>query len=372
MKTLRKKMYLMGLIAVSILSVNFAEQGKQPKRKLQFITSDEHEILDASWEQNIGISKPTHIAVLKFTSDTAFPYSQLRIIESNKTLRSKPTRTLVRTPALRRRLSHYILKEDSTFPQPLEFVCLTQTQTAITERGGPLSYIPHQMPLFLYANSEKEARKLTEAFIEICDMEASDKLQAHKKKMAETRNAIAEAEKKIPKLEAESKQLEKQLEEKVKEYAKANYGKEDEDSIYLLTEKHMEELANSLRSVNFELIGLDAKINSINKYKKSEIIIDDETLIKLNQILIATDIERAGALARKEAYEAALKLAKELYDLFKRRDKVNTDNVFWQRRLSTVKSDLRRLEQISEDPPWYMRPVEVYENIVVIKPIRQD
>ena len=92
-----------------------------------------------------------------------------------------------------------------------------------------------------------------------------------------------EAEK--PLLEIELEKLRETTKVKIEEYAKANYSTQDETSIYKLTEKHTQELADLLRNVNFDLAGLDAKINSINTYKKSEVIIDDETIIKLNQIL---------------------------------------------------------------------------------------
>ncbi len=137
-------------------------------------------------------------------------------------------------------------------------------------------------------------------------------------------------------------------------------------------EKHIQELADLLRNVNFKLAGLDAKIDSINKYKKNELVIDNETLIKLNQILISSDIERAGAIAKKQAYETALKQANDLHNLIDRRRRVSGNLANSPRLLSSARGKLVSLERSLENPSQEMRPAEIVDNIVTIKAVKQD
>ena len=351
MDNLRNKQVLAAMILFSVCMVTYAEQGEKTESELQFITSSEQVELgssDEEWPEHI-VSKPKYIVAIKFAKPIVFP-SRLR-------------NTMAAGLFAGGTLNSSVLIDDSISEKQLRFLFLTQS---------PINPRDTFTELDFWANSEQEARELTNDFIELCDKEVFENLEAHKKELEENRDIIAEAEKNLPESETELKDLEILLGEKVKEYAKNNYSTEDEDSVYSLAKKHVEELANFLRTVDFELAGLDAKIESINKYKKSDMIIDDETLIKLNQILMTTDIERAGALARKEAYKSAFDLAKELYNLFERRSVLYRLIDRRRNNLAKAKRELPGLERKSENLPVEMQPVEIEDNKVVIYPVRQD
>jgi hypothetical protein len=88
-------------------------------------------------------------------------------------------------------------------------------------------------------------------------------------------------------------------------------------------------------------------------------------------MLMADEIERAGVLARRNAYEAAFKLAKDLYDTISSRDEISSQKMNCESRLANAREDALRMEEFLADPPAEMHPVEVHENKVTIHPIRE-
>ncbi len=359
MKTSTKTIILFASIIFIFCLTTYAEQAEQPKQQLQFVTANETETINIPWDKYPGISKPAYIVIINFKNARPFPLSQLKLSLSYTgiTLRSNPVPQV---------LVKYVPRDESKYDKSLEFIELILEPTF---RGG---YPQSSHNYAFFANSEQEAKKIIEAFINICNDDASLRLDTVKTDLAETQKTIAQLEKSISANQTELEPLNKTIEEKIKAYAKANYTSENEYSIYSLTEKHIHELANLLRNINFDLAGLDAKIDSINKYKKSDLVIDNETLIKLNQILISTDIERAGALAKKQAYETALKQANDLYDLISRKRIITTDLTDLNKQLSSERRKIPGMEQILENLPPNLRPVEVEDNTVIIRSVEQD
>ena len=357
METLTKKNIWLILIILFCLTVH-AEQAEQSKQELQFVISNDQEVLNILWDKYPEISKPSYIAVIRFKNAIRFPESQnittseyfgIAGIDPDGLRTYTPTDVLIRC----------VLRDNRELTQPLEF-------TIKANHKNPRSRTFEEYIIF--ANSEQQARELTETFIKLCNDSASENLEKLKKDIEKMTKVMTQLEAEKPLLEIELEKLRETTKVKIEEYAKANYSTQDETSIYKLTEKHTQELADLLRNVNFDLAGLDAKINSINTYKKSEVIIDDETIIKLNQILISTDIERAGAIARKQAYETAFNQANELYNLLSRKYKVVNILKELPVQISAIKSNINKLERDLEN----LIPVEVEDNKVIIRPVKQD
>jgi len=136
--------------------------------------------------------------------------------------------------------------------------------------------------------------------------------------------------------------------------------------------KSMEDLTHHLRLVDFELIGLRAKIDSISRFKANEKITDQDTLAKLDQMLIVSEVERAGVLARRNAYISAFKQAKELYALIRSTDVATSKKKIWEEKLVNTQDAVRGTEEWLANPPDSTRPVEIHENKVTIYPVQAD
>ena len=223
----------------------------------------------------------------------------------------------------------------------------------------------------VFGVTEEDVRKMVEAVLEWLDKQAHEVIETNKKTLDTNRQVIAEAEKILPKLEKECKHLEAQADKKTKEYAKTNY---EIDSIGRKeipehARKKMEELARYLRLADFELIGLQARIDSIERFKAVGNISDQGTLIKLDQMLIADEIERAGVLARRRAYEGAFKQTKDLYDIIMSSNDAAAQKLGWEMKLADAQRAVPELEEWLLNPPNSTRPVEVHENKVIIHPV---
>ena len=124
--------------------------------------------------------------------------------------------------------------------------------------------------------------------------------------------------------------------------------------------------ADSCPVTTFELIGLHARINSIESFKASGRISDPGTLIKLDQILITDQIEEAGVLARINAYAREFKQAKNLYDTIDSYYSIDVQKRGWEERSVKAQKEKSVREKILANPPAYTQPVEVHENKVMI------
>jgi len=222
----------------------------------------------------------------------------------------------------------------------------------------------------ILAVSEQDAKKTAAAAIELLDHRAKLRREGNRKELARIRKFIAEAEKALPELEAQVEQLETSTDEEIAEYVKANYGIESD--IREHAKKSMNDLSYNLKIVDFDLIGLEAKIDSIQQYKTARKGGDQQTLIKLEQMHIAADVERAGAQAKRAAYEAAFKQANELYALMKSKDAAVAKKHELEKKLSTFLGTLPRAEELVADPPRLTYPVDVHENKVTIYPVQAD
>ncbi|MHC4537712.1 MAG: hypothetical protein ACYS6K_27585 [Planctomycetota bacterium] len=220
----------------------------------------------------------------------------------------------------------------------------------------------------VFGVSKEDVQKMAEAVIEGLDNQAQRRLERKRKELEDNKK------KTLPKLEIECKQVEAKAQEKTKEYLKANYeiNKTKRPEIFEHAIKNMEELARYMKLANFELIGLQARIDSIERFKASGNISDPSTLIKLDQMLIADEIERAGIMARRKAYEEAFRQTKELYDIFMNCNDAAARKLSWERKLASAKAHKYSAERLLANPPAEMQPVKIYENKVVIMQVKQN
>ncbi len=215
--------------------------------------------------------------------------------------------------------------------------------------------------VWLYAVSEPDARKMVEALLADLDCDAATRLERLREAVSQERKEKAELEEQIPKREG-------QLRELVSETEKL--GK-------VLHYRDLEEASRSIRDYNqilrgleVDIAGLDAKIQVITK-KVHEAKTKDQ-LTALISLLIAQDIEMAGALARKHAAESGRSRAEQFYDVKKRRQRTATELDEQKARLDSIRRRGPEMEKRLADPPAMMKPVIVLDNEVVIEPVRLD
>lgn len=353
MKTLTKNLIIFVLSLLSFCQYINAQHIEPPKRNLEFLISEEYEVLDTSIKENLIDILPTYVAILKI------PLSRPNF---SSTMNNDIIDT-IQVPARPFPIALYrcIYKEDNS-SKKLEFMFFCNP-----------AFRPSQgMIFYILANSEQQARQFAEIFIKGYDNGTYSSLKELKDELESYREIMREGETTISKMEAEQKELEEQKNKLYKEYAKTNYLSEGTIPEVNDIIKVKEEMAHYLREVDFELVGLDAKVESINKYKLSGTIIDDETLIKLNQILMATDIDRAGVLARKQAFETSFKQANQLYNLISSSKKALYDLIEYKHKFTNAPQSVSHLEMNLKNPRDQYRYVEIEDNKVVIKPVKRD
>ncbi len=352
MITLRKNQLLMLLTAICVFSNAFGQQTERPKRQLSFeLTSGTDEMtypgtkylgyFHITNDRNLG---PWGSWITTTSKWKEMSEEQRQFIEGQ--INEQYNRTLGRSS-----IGHPFSRNSGHMKTPIR----TRTYS-------------------VFGVSKEDVRKMAEAVIEGLDNEAQRRLERKQKEFEDYKKTITEAENIIPKLEKEYKQLDKQAEEKTKVYIKTNYKVDgtNRNEILQHTKKNMEELASYMKLANFELIGLQARINSIEKFKTRGNISDPGTLIKLDQMLIADEIERAGTMARRKAYEEAFKQTKELYDVISSYYSIEGQKQGWKKRLASAQAHKNSAERLLANPPAEMQPVEVYENRVVIWQVKQD
>lgn len=353
MKTLTKNLILFLLISLSFSLFIYAEQTEKSKRPIKYVTSEEQEILAPIFSQYMEENIPTYILSIEFTKQMRFPSNM-----EYKPLRGKDGQVKDGQNAI---LCYGIISDHNIKPMKLinlMFLYHDPVQTKKTK-------------LSFFANSQQQAKEIAETYIQSLDNETDNRLNDLKHELEQYQEIMKNGDVVIPRMEVEYQDLIKEKNVLYKEYAQINYLNEDmvvPDINEIIKVK--DELAYSLREADFELVGLDAKIDSINKYKLSGTIIDNETLIKLNQILITTDIDRAGIFARKQAFETSLKKTKHLYDVILNSQKANRELKYYNDSFNRAPQRISELKLRLENPSEEYQYADIENNTVIIKPVK--
>ena len=337
------------IATIGIFSMSHAEQSTLTKRELQFEISTR------------AIPRSRHPSEAKYVGDFHITLDRRlgpRIFGVSETSQWKQMSEAQRQ-FITRLQSKYRVTDIKQWRVGLAF----STKSSYTHTPkGMLTYRVHGV-------SEEDTRKMAEAVIEWLDNQALEKLKEVQKKLEDSKNVITKAQEEIAKLEVECQRLQKQADEKEKEYKEVNY---IDWEIFQHAENSIEELAHNLRTTDFELAGLQARINLIGKYKAGGNVGDKTTFLKLNQMLITDEIERAGVLARRSAYESALKLAKGYRDAVRAVRSAYSRKAEWVRKLKNAEEEGPKYEDILANPSPEMRPAQVHDNKVIIYPVRQN
>lgn len=357
MITLRKIQLLVVLTAVCVFSTTYGQQSDKPKRQLKF------EVASGSIKIAEGFSEVTHLGFFHINKDRSI---RQRWTDEWITLTSQWKQMSQKQQQFINKLQNDYQYRSSANKKNIGRPFSTKSRFISTPEGT----VTYQV----LGVSGEDVRKMAEAVIERLDNQAYSVLEENQKCLESNKNIIEEAEMILLKLETELKKLETQVDKKTKEYAKTNFEIDTTKRKEVLehTKKNLEELARYMKLAKFELIGLHARINSIERFKASGKISDQGTLIKLDQMLITDQIEEAGVLARINAYNDSFKNTKELYDVIMRYNNAAAQKMDWEIKLTEAKNAKNDIEKFLVNPPKSTQPVQVHENKVFIWQVKQD
>ncbi|MHC4435780.1 MAG: hypothetical protein ACYS3S_00365 [Planctomycetota bacterium] len=242
---------------------------------------------------------------------------------------------------------------------------LSQTQVHLLSTGsGCISRlgrfgdtVPNHYHFRLYAVSENDARKLTEAFIEILTDQARIKAQPTKGRILDLKDKISQIEARIPEANAKVQTALSEFTE-LKKTVHYRSGQE--------AKKTISELNRILVTNDIDIAGIRAKITAIQEYKSKKRISEESHLAALDQMLSEQNIELAASLAKKKAATTARQAAERFCHL--EENSKTPDHLATQLRL--YKSDLQNLrDRLNRSD---MIPPKVFRNEVTIYPVLTD
>lgn len=352
MITLRKSQLLMVLAAACVFSTAYGQQSEKTKRQLWF-------------------------EVASGRIDIAEEFPEITYVANFHVINDRDLGTWGGSAIQTTSKWNQMSQEQQQFISKLENDYKYKSIRSKRRTGYPFSKgnTPEGTKTYsVYAVTKEDVRKMAEAVIEWHDNNARLSLEYKKKSLKKNQEIVTEAQKMVSKLVTEYKQLEAKAQEKTKEYIRTNYELNRARTSVILehARKNIEDLARYMKLANFELIGLKARMDSIDKFKTSGNISDPGTIIKLDQMLIADEIERAGVLARRKAYEDEFKPTKELHDVIISLNEVLSQKQDWNSKLRKAQSRKDMAERELANPRKSMQPLEVYENKVVIWQVKQD
>ena len=316
MKISKKTRLLLVLLAASSLAFGAAEEPNSEKGQLKFTISDKPARWDSSWEQAMQIGKPTHVAVFQLENVLHWnPWFRTIVKARAKAKRLWPLqRVTFSEEGKKRKLTE----------QPGEFLL----RRAETDRPS--------MNFWLYATSEQEARQMAELFIGYAKSLADIKVRQAEARLEDYRKKITDIENEIPKLEEKKKPLKAEL-AKIKE---KTYYRNRHDA-----ERSILEWNNLLSAAEVDIIGIQAKIDMINKLEKkyrTEERPFGGLIESLRKMQMAEEIELAGVLARKNAALAYRDKALKFLDLDEKLDSLSAQLFVKQGNLSDYQKSITK------------------------------
>jgi len=272
-----------------VLTCNFALWSAEepsdpiPPRQIKIELADE----EVSWvgkgqQPGRGTVRPTHVAVLFF--------------------RTEPRPTL----------------EPKSFLETLAAAAMTAKQRKFIEGSDAVTYmgsdreVRNHERIFLYAVSEEDARRMSEASIEILDESSKRRRLQYVNKLREDREEMAKAKGLLPGKEALLPRVKADY-DKSKESAHA-FSADAEAAAH--AKQTMLEMSKMLDTLDVELAGIREKLKVIQEYWSQEGEWTKEAFAKLQELQIMQTIELKGAEARRKAAVAIRRREKDFLDLY--------------------------------------------------------
>jgi len=238
---------------------------------------------------------------------------------------------------------------------------------AITWWG--IEEIKNHDTVFLYAVSQEDAKKTVQAYLEIPMNEINARIQEYGKYIKDKKKEIVEIRKILP----EKQKQADEMEPKYTEIKNTRYFSISDDEAYEKAKETMLEMDKMLDILEIELAGIKEKIQSIEKFRSIKSLgghdFSDETLNKLEQLLVEQLIELKSAEAREQAAIKIRDRDKAFVDLFIqwKNLKGEVDNL--KAKLQSAEKQVLEGEEILTNPHPAWLPPKIYQNKVMIYPV---
>lgn len=221
---------------------------------------------------------------------------------------------------------------------------------------------------FLYAVSEDDARKMIDAFIEIRAEEPKQKRLQYVNKLREYQEEMAKAKGLLPGKEALLPTVKAEY-DKSKEYAHA-FSADTEAAEH--AKQTMLEMSKLLDTLDVELAGIREKLKVINDYRSKLGEMSEATLAKLQEMEIEQMVELKGTEARRKAAVAIRQREKNFFDLYNQWLSLDSEVKSLRSTIRSTERKIAEIEETLDNPRPDMLPPKIYQDKVVIYPVRTD
>jgi len=341
-----KRQFLMVLISVCIftplLGAKPSENETQLKFEIENKTSKKWITDRAGRKPGMGPIKPTHVAILHIRRPHKdMPISHQGILEI---LHSSAGQTLSQ--------------------QQRKFLSISD---AITWWG--IVGIQNHDTVLLYAVSEEDAKKTVQAYLEVPTNESSERMQEYEKYLKDRKERIIEIKKVLP----EKQKQADEMEPKYMKIKNTRFFLLSDDEAYEKAKETMLEMDKMLDILEIELAGIKEKIQSIEKFRSMKSLgghdFSDETLNKLEQMLVEQLIELKSAEAREQAAMKIRGRDKAFVDLFIQWKNLSGEVYNLKANLESSEKRVQEMEEKLTNPTPDLLPPEIYQNKVTIYPV---
>jgi len=339
----------MALISVCTCGLVLGAEPNEAKIELKYeISDDEQEWLMTDKRGNIekdrvvaGLIKPSHVAELFISS--YLPSAEILLETSAGKNMSEQQRRFLTTTA--------------------------GTISMIGPYGKSIRGYRH---FRLYAISEDDAKKMAQSMLEY---RANDLIADYERCLAqrkELEEKITDIKKELPEKQKQAKAAEsKCMEIKDSRY----FSLPDSDAIKKAKET-MLQMDKMLDVLEIEFAGIQEKLKSIEKFRSTKSLgghrFSDETLDKLDQMIVEQMIERRSVEARKKAALKIQSREKGFLDLFSQKSSLEARVRTSRKSLNDSERRLYEIERVLSDMgPDKLLP-KVFQNKVTIYPVRVE
>ncbi len=337
MKLLKRMLLLALLLVVCSVSIAAEDPCEPTKPQLQFKISDEAQNLETGLEEDLMIPRPTHVAYLGLKNVSKIqlvnPWTNIKKVARGEWLEG------------RRSFWHVRFKGEGVSGKPSEFMLLLKWH----ERPRP-----GWSEFWLFASSEQEARKLTEAFIWHIERLADVEVRIEETELEVYREDVVRLEKEKQKIEQELPGAKSEF----KELKKTTYYRNQDDA-----EKSILEWNTLLNTVEVDIVGIKARLMKIKELK------ENGYGSRLRIMRAAAEVDLAGALARQIAAQSHREKALRFIYLT---GKLQGEGalIIYNEELPRLRKVIKEFEDKLPKMRAAIKPVEVVGNEVTIYPVR--
>lgn len=209
----------------------------------------------------------------------------------------------------------------------------------------------------LYGNNKEEIKSTAQILINVLNDIAYENIKKVRSELEDYQNKEAELEKEISRLTNDKDRIISEI-ESVRN-----------DTPYR-SEEIIREIEKILQLTDIEIIGIQAKLDMIKQQNEKLHKLDNNSSRgaseRIFQMRLEQEVELAGAMARKNAAQLALKKASDYRSLVTKKNQIENALNIKQGQRPGIQHQISRLEKIIENPGIEMKPVELVDNKIII------